>query len=222
MQSRWHVLLHSRSESRSPLGLKLGHRNVKIKGTRLLGKTTVFFVFYRSLHLIAKYCTMASNPTTIGTSVVTDKDIPGEGLNNSANNSIEDDSVNKPSTEAKPSQQYVTGAKLVSILLSITLIYFLVMLDMAIISVSIPSITSEFNSILDIGWYVCLLNPIPSQAQANPSLGTVVLTFSPILPCNHSAARFTLTSISKGHSCPSSLSSNLAGLSAALPSPPLC
>ncbi|KAL4997556.1 putative MFS transporter [Aspergillus recurvatus] len=39
------------------------------------------------------------------------------------------------------------------IIIPTTLVYFLLMLDGSIISVAIPAITSEFDSLLDIGWY---------------------------------------------------------------------
>lgn len=39
------------------------------------------------------------------------------------------------------------------IIASVTLVYFLVMLDSSIISTAIPQITDEFNSLLDVGWY---------------------------------------------------------------------
>lgn len=59
--------------------------------------------------------------------------------------------IEKSVPEAKP--EYLSGFKLAGVLVSVTLVYFLVMLDAAIISTAIPQITTTFNSILDIGWY---------------------------------------------------------------------
>jgi hypothetical protein len=44
--------------------------------------------------------------------------------------------------------------QLVMILIPLTLFYFLVLLDNSIITTAIPAITTEFNSLLDVGWYV--------------------------------------------------------------------
>jgi hypothetical protein len=38
-------------------------------------------------------------------------------------------------------------------MIPVTLAYFLVMLDNSVITTAIPSITSHFNSLFDIGWY---------------------------------------------------------------------
>lgn len=50
--------------------------------------------------------------------------------------------------------RFVHGIHLILILAPTTFIYCLVMLDGSILSVAIPAITSEFDSLLDIGWYV--------------------------------------------------------------------
>ena len=48
---------------------------------------------------------------------------------------------------------YPHGLRLVIILISISLSIFLVALDLTIIATAIPSITSEFHSLDDVGWY---------------------------------------------------------------------
>ena len=48
---------------------------------------------------------------------------------------------------------YPTGLKLASILAAVTVSYYLLFLDMAIISTATPAITSRFDSLTDIGWY---------------------------------------------------------------------
>ncbi|KAI0160958.1 MFS general substrate transporter [Hypoxylon sp. FL1284] len=58
--------------------------------------------------------------------------------------------VEKP---AEHEREYVWGIKLFVIMIPTTLVYFLLMLDSSIVSTAIPSITSDFNSLLDVGWY---------------------------------------------------------------------
>ncbi|CAO1604832.1 hypothetical protein XANCAGTX0491_008372 [Xanthoria calcicola] len=48
---------------------------------------------------------------------------------------------------------YATGFKLALILASMTLVFFLMMLDMSILATAIPYITDDFDSLLDVGWY---------------------------------------------------------------------
>lgn len=66
-----------------------------------------------------------------------------------------DRSVSNPTVT--PTEEYThvfpTGFKLASVLTGITVSYFLLFLDLAIISTATPSITSEFNSLTDLGWY---------------------------------------------------------------------
>ncbi|KAJ3519886.1 hypothetical protein NM208_g13944 [Fusarium decemcellulare] len=49
--------------------------------------------------------------------------------------------------------EWVVGWKLASLMISITLAAFLMLLDMSIIVTAIPRITSDFHSLQDIGWY---------------------------------------------------------------------
>lgn len=49
--------------------------------------------------------------------------------------------------------QHVTGIKLWLMLASVTLVAFLMLLDMSIIVTAIPKITDEFHSLTDVGWY---------------------------------------------------------------------
>ncbi|KAJ4343983.1 hypothetical protein N0V95_006468 [Ascochyta clinopodiicola] len=48
---------------------------------------------------------------------------------------------------------WLDGIRLWAFLISMTLVYFLMMLDMSILSTAIPYITDEFQSLLDVGWY---------------------------------------------------------------------
>ncbi|KAJ5760256.1 hypothetical protein N7520_007412 [Penicillium odoratum] len=49
--------------------------------------------------------------------------------------------------------KYLTGTKLVMVISAVTLVNFLVSLDITIIVTAIPSITTHFHSLDDIGWY---------------------------------------------------------------------
>ncbi|ORY70977.1 efflux pump protein [Pseudomassariella vexata] len=49
--------------------------------------------------------------------------------------------------------EYITGLKLWLVVGSLSMICFLLFLDLSIISTAIPRITSEFHSLPDVGWY---------------------------------------------------------------------
>ncbi len=84
--------------------------------------------------------------------------------------------LNTPSrdqSELQENGQYVTGLKLAIVMVSMTMVFFLVMLDLSIIATvshassrwprllnptyhplqAIPRITSDFHSLPDVGWY---------------------------------------------------------------------
>ncbi|CAI6342285.1 unnamed protein product [Periconia digitata] len=48
---------------------------------------------------------------------------------------------------------YLTGVKLGLLVASMTLVCFLVLLDISIMSTAIPKITAQFHSLEDVGWY---------------------------------------------------------------------
>ncbi|KAJ6038253.1 uncharacterized protein N7446_005063 [Penicillium canescens] len=49
--------------------------------------------------------------------------------------------------------RYLTGIKLVMLVSAVTLVNFLTLLDLTIIVTAIPSITLQFHSLRDLGWY---------------------------------------------------------------------
>ncbi|KAH7143861.1 major facilitator superfamily domain-containing protein [Dactylonectria macrodidyma] len=69
----------------------------------------------------------------------------------------DEDDVNRTSPEGtvpkENVEEYVSGWKLISLMISITLAAFLMLLDMSIITTAIPRITEQFHSLDDIGWY---------------------------------------------------------------------
>ncbi|MBZ5797360.1 hypothetical protein K8353_45825, partial [Burkholderia contaminans] len=54
---------------------------------------------------------------------------------------------------ADDESKYPSGAVLWSILAPVTIAYFLVFLDMCVVSTATPAITQRFNSLIDVGWY---------------------------------------------------------------------
>ncbi|KAJ5874387.1 Major facilitator superfamily domain general substrate transporter [Penicillium soppii] len=62
-----------------------------------------------------------------------------------------ENSASSDDEELKP--QYASGLAVTLILTSVTLAYFLFFLDLAVISTATPAITSQFDSLVDVGWY---------------------------------------------------------------------
>ncbi|KAK8004428.1 carbohydrate esterase family 4 protein [Apiospora arundinis] len=49
--------------------------------------------------------------------------------------------------------EYITGLKLLAVMVAVVLAAFLMLLDISIISTAVPRITSDFHSLSDVGWY---------------------------------------------------------------------
>jgi hypothetical protein len=71
-------------------------------------------------------------------------DQPTEKQDGTENSTSDDDTGLK--------HEYLTGLPLTLILTSVTLAYFLFFLDLAVISTATPAITSQFDSLVDVGW----------------------------------------------------------------------
>ncbi|KAE8849753.1 hypothetical protein PTNB85_00169 [Pyrenophora teres f. teres] len=79
---------------------------------------------------------------------------------------------------------YMSGFALAAVMVTFTLVYFLLMLDISILSTAIPYITDEFHSLLDVGWYgsayqlVCAtLQPLTGTMYARLNSKILFLTF---------------------------------------------
>lgn len=59
-------------------------------------------------------------------------------------------SASSDDTELK--REYPSGLAVTLILTSVTLAYFLFFLDLAVISTATPAITTQFDSLVDVGW----------------------------------------------------------------------
>ncbi|KAH7159859.1 major facilitator superfamily domain-containing protein [Dactylonectria estremocensis] len=79
------------------------------------------------------------------------------GVGSSSPTLYDEEDVNRASPEGtvpkEDIQEYVSGWKLISLMISITMAAFLMLLDMSIITTAIPRITEQFHSLDDIGWY---------------------------------------------------------------------
>lgn len=91
-----------------------------------------------------------------------------------------DDDPKTGETEAEDESQYVTGVKLVTLVLALCMAVFLVALDQTIIATAIPKITDRFNSISDIGWYGSAYFLTSTSLQ--PSFGRIYKVFNVSLP----------------------------------------
>ena len=111
---------------------------------------------------------MANNLPSAETSVAFEKEVPREAgagdladYSQPGSSSEKRMSQNEEDAEKNPAKgvleehhEYVAGVKLILILMPTTLVYSLLMLDGSIISTATPEITSGFESLLDVGWYV--------------------------------------------------------------------
>ncbi|KAH6651341.1 major facilitator superfamily-domain-containing protein [Chaetomium tenue] len=66
---------------------------------------------------------------------------------------VKDTEKNDPDLTTEGSREYPTGIARALIIGPVTLTYFLFFLDLAVLSTATPAITSEFNSLVDVGWY---------------------------------------------------------------------
>jgi hypothetical protein len=63
------------------------------------------------------------------------------------------DGITSGNEAADGDSKFPTGLALWSILGPVTIAYFLVFLDMCVVSTATPAITQRFNSLIDVGWY---------------------------------------------------------------------
>lgn len=79
-------------------------------------------------------------------------------------------------SDGEHSYDYPKGLQLASILAGATMSYYLLFLDLAIISTSTPAITTEFDALTDIGWYAGAYQL--ASAALQPLSGKIYTYFS--------------------------------------------
>ncbi|KAK3332292.1 major facilitator superfamily-domain-containing protein [Cercophora scortea] len=72
--------------------------------------------------------------------------------------------------------QYPTGVKFWTVMASVTVVAFLMMLDTSIISTAVPRITDEFHSLEDVGWYASAYQL--ASAALQPLTGKIYTKFT--------------------------------------------
>lgn len=63
-----------------------------------------------------------------------------------------DAEISTSSDDTELKREYPSGLAVTLILTSVTLAYFLFFLDLAVISTATPAITTQFDSLVDVGW----------------------------------------------------------------------
>lgn len=120
--------------------------------------------------------------------------------------------VDSPPPKNEEEEAYLTGLTLLSVLVSLVLVIFLMMLDTSIVATAIPRITTQFHSLDDVGW--CVFDPIILHLSVNSTLtissiiGTEVHTCWPTVLYNLSPARSIKSSATNGPSFGSLASSS--------------
>ncbi|KAF4636816.1 hypothetical protein G7Y89_g1264 [Cudoniella acicularis] len=101
--------------------------------------------------------TLAPKDSTLDQSSMNDTDTIATKVEDSpARLSSGDELTPPPSEKAPPASQeeeweYITGFRLAAVMITITMTCFLMLLDTSIVATAIPSITSDFHSLNDVG-----------------------------------------------------------------------
>ncbi|TWU77392.1 hypothetical protein ED733_006174 [Metarhizium rileyi] len=87
------------------------------------------------------------------------------------------DTVSQPTDIAEDGEtQWLQGFPLVVIMMALTIVSYLMLLDVSIVSTALPKITNEFNSLPDIGWYAAAYQL--ASAALQPLSGKVYTHFT--------------------------------------------
>ncbi|OQE00157.1 hypothetical protein PENVUL_c057G02872 [Penicillium vulpinum] len=142
-------------------------------------------------------------------------EIPIDSSETSPKNSMEKQhgsEINASGDDAEFKAQYPSGLALALILTSVTLAYFLFFLDLAVISTAAPAITSQFDSLVDVGWYggayqlgSAAFQPLSGKIYSRFSIKWTFLVFfvifeigSAICGAAHSSAMFIVGRVIAG------------------------
>ncbi|KAK0650046.1 major facilitator superfamily domain-containing protein [Cercophora newfieldiana] len=88
---------------------------------------------------------------------------------------VQPESSQDPAAATTSEEEYIGGMRLFAVIASVTLVGFLMLLDMSIISTAIPEITTDFHSLKDIGWYGAAYNLVGAAFQ--PLTGKIYTNF---------------------------------------------
>ncbi|THV76873.1 MFS general substrate transporter [Aureobasidium pullulans] len=96
----------------------------------------------------------------------------GESISKMSTASMEKEpeTITSPPQDEEEAASYLTGLTLLSVVVSLVLVIFLMMLDTSIVATAIPRITTQFHSLEDVGWYGsayllanCALQPLAGK-----------------------------------------------------------
>ncbi|KAJ5133657.1 MFS multidrug transporter [Penicillium atrosanguineum] len=73
--------------------------------------------------------------------------------------------------------QWLQGSTLIIIMVALTIVSYLMLLDVSVVSTALPAITNEFNSLPDLGWYGAAYQL--SNAALQPLSGKIYTHFTP-------------------------------------------
>ncbi|KAJ5654303.1 Major facilitator superfamily domaingeneral substrate transporter [Penicillium lividum] len=134
-------------------------------------------------------------------------------------------------SDGEPERQYPSGLAVTLILISVTLAYFLFFLDLAVISTATPAITSQFDSLVDVGWYggayqlgSAAFQPLSGKIYTRFSIKWTFLVFfvifevgSAICGAAHSSAMFIIGRVIAGIGSAGVANGAVTTISAVLP-----
>ncbi|KAJ6125466.1 Major facilitator superfamily domain general substrate transporter [Penicillium samsonianum] len=139
--------------------------------------------------------------------------------------------ISASSDDTDLKRQYPSGLAVTLILTSVTLAYFLFFLDLAVISTATPAITSEFDSLVDVGWYggayqlgSAAFQPLSGKIYSRFSIKWTFLAFfvifevgSAICGAAHSSAMFIVGRVIAGIGSAGVANGAVTTISAVLP-----
>ncbi|KAJ5412530.1 Major facilitator superfamily domain general substrate transporter [Penicillium crustosum] len=142
-----------------------------------------------------------------------------------------DAEISTSSYDTELKREYPSGLAVTLILTSVTLAYFLFFLDLAVISTATPAITTQFDSLVDVGWYggayqlgSAAFQPLTGKIYSRFSIKWTFLVFfvifevgSAICGAAHSSAMFIVGRLIAGIGSAGVANGAVTTISAVLP-----
>ncbi|KAF2148175.1 putative MFS multidrug transporter [Myriangium duriaei CBS 260.36] len=130
---------------------------------------------------------MAYNPNVLQTFRPGELDDGSSDLSrprkNSANATVDSEKGQNPGL-FHDEDKWVTGTKLFIIMAGLVMVCFLLLLDISIVTTAVPTITSRFHSLVDVGWYgaayqlaTAALMPLTGKIYSNLNTKKCFLVF---------------------------------------------